>query len=85
MSFAATQMDPEILILSEVSQTEKYSWLSGEESACSAGDVGWIPGLERFPGARKQQPTPVFLSGKSHGQRSLVGCSPWGHKCVNTT
>ena len=27
---------------------------------------------------RKWQPTPVFLPGKSHGQRSLVGCSPWG-------
>ena len=25
------------------------------------------------------QPTPVLLPGKSHGQRSLVGCSPWGH------
>ena len=25
-------------------------------------------------------PTPVVLPGKSHGQRSLVGCSPWGHK-----
>ena len=24
-------------------------------------------------------PTPVLLPGKSHGQRSLVGCSPWGH------
>ena len=29
---------------------------------------------------RKWQPTPVFLAGKSHGQRSLVGYSPWGHK-----
>ena len=27
---------------------------------------------------RRWQPTPVLLSGKSHGQRSLVGCSPWG-------
>ena len=27
---------------------------------------------------RKWQPTPVFLPGESHGQRSLVGCSPWG-------
>ena len=26
------------------------------------------------------QPTPVFLSGESHGQRSLAGYSPWGHK-----
>ena len=31
---------------------------------------------------RKWQPTPVFLPGKSHGQRSLVGYSPWGHKRV---
>ena len=29
---------------------------------------------------RKWQPTPVFLPGKSPGQRSLVGYSPWGHK-----
>ena len=29
---------------------------------------------------RKWQPTPVFLSGKSHGQRSLAGYSPWGFK-----
>ena len=27
---------------------------------------------------RQWQPTPVFLPGKSHGQKSLVGCSPWG-------
>ena len=26
------------------------------------------------------QPTPVLLPGKSHGRRSLVGCSPWGYK-----
>ena len=30
-------------------------------------------------------PTPVLLPGKSHGQRSLVGCSPWGHKESDTT
>ena len=28
---------------------------------------------------RQWHPTPVLLAGKSHGQRSLVGCSPWGH------
>ena len=28
----------------------------------------------------RRQPTPVFLPGESHGQRSLVGYSPWGHK-----
>ena len=30
-------------------------------------------------------PTPVLLPGKSHGRRSLVGCSPWGHKESDTT
>ena len=34
---------------------------------------------------KKWQPTPVFLPGESHGQKSLVGCSPWGHKMSNTT
>ncbi|KAB0386208.1 hypothetical protein FD755_001164 [Muntiacus reevesi] len=33
----------------------------------------------------KWQHTPVFLPGKSHGQRSLVGYSPWGHKESDTT
>ena len=33
----------------------------------------------------KWHPTPVLLPGKSHGQRSLVGCSPWGHKELDTT
>ena len=32
----------------------------------------------RKPGRRQWHPTPVLLPGKSHGQRSLVGCSPWG-------
>ena len=34
---------------------------------------------------RKWQPTPVFLPGESHGQRSLVGYSPWGRKESDTT
>ena len=33
---------------------------------------------------RRWQPTPVLLPGESHGQRSLVGCSPWGHKESDT-
>ena len=35
--------------------------------------------LEKIPWRRKWQPTPVILTGKSHGQRSLEGYSPWGH------
>ena len=34
---------------------------------------------------RKWQPTPVFLSGEFHGQRSPVACGPWGHKESDTT
>ena len=50
--------------------------------ACQAGDVGSIPGWGKIPWRRKWQPTPVFLPEKSHGQRSLVGYSPWDHKRV---
>ena len=46
----------------------------------------WIWSLhQEDPLARKWQPTPVFLPGKSHGQRSLVSYSPWGHKELDTT
>ena len=38
-----------------------------------------------IPWRRKQQPTPVFLPGQSHGQRSLVGYSPWGRKETDMT
>ena len=55
-------------------------WFSGKEATCNAGDMGSIPVLGRFPWRRAWQPTPAFLPGESHGQRSLVGCNPWGHK-----
>ena len=38
-----------------------------------------------YPWRRRWHPTPVLLPGKSHGWRSLVGCSPWGHKESDTT
>ena len=52
----------------------------GKESACNAGDPGSIPGSGRSPGEENGNPTPVFFPGKSHGQRSLEGYSPWGCK-----
>ena len=39
---------------------------------------GFDPWVGKIPWRRKWLPTPVFLSGESHGQKSLVGCSPWG-------
>ena len=54
---------------------------SAVKSACSAGDVGSIPGSRRSPGeGNGNPPPPIFLPGKSHGHRSLVGYSPGGHK-----
>ena len=38
------------------------------------------PWVRKITGRRKWQPTPVFLPGEFHGQRSLVGYSPGGHK-----
>ena len=37
---------------------------------------------QKIPWRRAWQPTPVFLPGESHGQRRLVGYSPWDHKGV---
>ena len=39
---------------------------------------------QHIKGRRKWQPTPVLLPGKSHGWRSLVGCSPWGCEELDT-
>ena len=55
-------------------------WLSGKESACQCRRCAFDPWVGKIPWRRKCQPTPVFLPGKSHGQRSLVGYSPWGCK-----
>ena len=52
--------------------------------AGDARDAGSVLGLGRSPGG-DLQPTPVFLPGKFHRQRSLVGCSPWGRTESDTT
>ena len=60
----------------------------GKEAACKTGDtgdVGSISELGRSCGGEKWQPSPVFLPEESHGQRSLEGYSPKGHKELDTT
>ena len=66
-----------------------YSWinnilgrLSGKEFACQCTRPGFDPWVSKIPWRREWQLTPVFLPGKSHGQRSLLGYSPWGCKRV---
>ena len=65
----------------------KYTYIPGglvvkypPANAGDTGDTSLIPGSGMISWERKWQPTPVFLPGKPHGQRSLVGDSPWGCK-----
>ena len=51
----------------------------GEESACSVGELGLIPGLGRSSGRGHGNPLQYACLENPHGQRSLVGCSPCGH------
>ena len=49
-------------------------------NARDAGDAGFDPWVGKITWRKKWQPTPVFLPGESHGQRSLVGYSSQGRK-----
>ena len=60
-------------------------WLRDKESTCNARDTGSDPRVRKIPWKKEWQPTPVSLPGGSHGQRSLVDCSPWGCKEMGTT
>jgi len=59
-------------------------WLSVEEFSCQYKRLGFGPWIGKIPWRRKWQSTPVFLPGKSHGQRSLVSYIPWGPKMLVT-
>ena len=67
------------------------SWLMWErgadgESIClQCRRPGFDPWVGKIPWRRKWQPTPVFLPGKSHGQKSLAHYSPWGRKESDVT
>ena len=57
----------------------------GKESACSAEDLGLIPGLGSSPGGGHGNPLQYSCLENPHGQRCLVGYSPWGHKELDMT
>ena len=67
--------------------TSAFSW-QNSISVCPASFCTPRPNLPVTPGIsrrRQWQPTPVLLPGKSHGWRSLVGCSPWGCEELDMT
>ena len=53
---------------------------AGKKFTCQCRRRRFDSWVRKIPWRRKWQFTPVFLPGKFHGQRSLAGCSPWGHK-----
>ena len=53
---------------------------SAKESTCQCRRHGFDPWVGKIPWRRTWPPTPVFLPGESHGQRSLAGYGPWGHR-----
>ena len=59
-----------------------YWGLNGKASACQCRRCGFDPWVRKIPWRRKWQSTLVFLPGNSHGQRSLLGYSPWDCKNV---
>ena len=63
-------------------------WCSGEESPCQCRRhkrPSFYPWIRKIPWSRKEQPTSVTLTRKSHGQRSLEGYSPRDRKEAGTT
>ena len=65
-----------------------YLRARGRELACQSRRHkrhGSDPRIRKIPWRRAWQPGPAFLPGESHGQRSLVGYSPCGHKELDTT
>ena len=67
-------------------EVEGLPWqLSSKEPNCQCRRHRFSLWIRRIPWSKKWQPTPGFLPGKFHGQRSLAGYSPCGHKEWDTT
>ena len=60
-------------------------WLRRQRIYPQCGRPGFDPWVGKIPWRREWLPTPVLLPGEFHGQRSLAGYSPWGHKEWDTT
>ena len=65
-------------------QCSYYGGSDGKESACNVGDMGSIPRGHEEP-LEKGMTTDSSMPGEFHGQRSLVGYSPWGCKVLDMT
>ena len=64
----------------EYYDTASFTVLGNSVKNLPATQDTWFDPWVRDPWRRKWQPTPVFLPGEFHGQRSPTGCNPWGYK-----
>ena len=79
--------------IERVSKTKNWCFVKTNRASLVAQVVknpecescGFDPWIRKIPCRTAWQPIPVFLPGESHGQRSLLGYSPWGHKESDTT
>ena len=91
--YSATKSQTQLNQLSMHEHRYRYKygllrWLRGKESACQCRKCRrcvFDPQVRKIPYSRKWQPALVFLLGKCHGQRSLVGYSQWGCKELDVT
>ena len=74
----AVYCHPAYLTSMQSTSRKMLSWKKHKLESRLPGEISIISDVQ-------WQPTPVLLPEKSHGQRSLVGCSPWGRKESDTT
>ena len=83
-AFAHTLLLPSLLSLLLLTSSPPQSFLICLDTWAQGDSYGFL-GPSTVLRRRQWQPTPVPLPGKSHGQRSLVDCNPWGHEESDTT
>ena len=78
-----TRRSVNLILLSAILRVGFPGGVTGKEPTCQCRRHKrhrFNPWARKIPCSRKWHPIPVLLPGKFHGQRSLVGYSPWGHK-----
>ena len=82
---AATGMIKELMRNARKGTLQFPGSSAGKEPTCNVGDPSLIPGSGKFPGEGIGYPLQYSCLENPHGQRSLVGSSPWAHKESDTT
>ena len=75
-----TRRSVNLILLAVIFRAGFPGGVTGKEPTCQCRRRRFDPWARKIPCSRKWHPIPVFLPGKFHGQRSLVGYSPWDHK-----